>query len=459
MTVNMTRGKPAGLILRFMLPLLIGNLFQQFYNMADSYIVGHTIGASALAAVGSTGSLDFFILGFAVGTASGFAVLTAQRFGSGDMEGVRRSFAAGIILSGIISFLIMVLSVAFCRPLLELLNTPADIIDDAHRYIQVIFAGSMVVMFYNLFASTLRAVGDSKSPLIFLAIACVINVALDYTFILVFGMGTEGAGLATIIAQAVSAASCWVYLRRRHPELRVGKADFAAARHELGTYLRMGVPMGFQWSIIAIGTICTQFALNQLGTEAIAAFTAATKIENIGSLFLQSFGVTMATYAAQNYGAGLIDRIRVGVRQCCVMSMSLSVVIAVVYSFFGRNLAGIFISDADSTLNIARVLDMAAEYLVFLGLSSFMLGLLFIFRNTLQGLGRTAVPTAAGMMELIMRAAAALILTKYLGFTGACIATPAAWLGASGLLTVAYLLTMKNLQLYGNPNAVPATSE
>lgn len=298
MRTDLTDGKPGKLILFFTIPLLIGNLFQQFYSMADTIIVGRTINVYALAAVGATGAISFLILGFVQGITSGFSVITAQRVGADDEEGIRRSVATSLILSVGATIVFTILSVFTARPLLELMRTPSDIIDDAYRYIIVIYYGIVAAVFFNLFSSILRALGDSKTPLLFLIVACAINIVLDFVCILTFHMGVAGAGWATIIAQAVSAVLCLFYSLKKFPVLRLKKEDFAFSWRFAWEHLRIGIPMAFQFSIIAIGVMIMQAALNDFGSQTVAAFTAASKIENIVTQPLNSLGVTASVFAA-----------------------------------------------------------------------------------------------------------------------------------------------------------------
>ena len=439
MTKNLTVGNPALLIVSFTVPLLIGNIFQQFYNMADTFIVGRTLGVDALAAVGSTGSLMFLILGFVMGFGSGAAIITARRFGAADTAGVRRSFAAGIILAAIMSAFLMALSIPFGRDILILMRTPAEILDGAYQYMIVIFWGIPAAALFNLLSNGMRAVGDSRTPLVFLVIACVINIILDYVFILLFHTGTEGAAYATVIAQVVSGALCLVYVMKKIPALALRREDWRGGAAELWEHAAAALPVGFQMSIIAIGTVFIQFALNALGTTAVAAFTAAVKIDQIATLPLSSFGVTMTTYTAQNYGARKYGRIKTGVLHCALVSGSFAVVMGLLFVFSGRFLAGIFIGEDRAAVDLARV------YLVINGAFYVVLALLFIFRQTLQGLGKSLVPTVAGIMELLMRCAAALVLPGPFGFAGICFASPLAWLGAAIPLGFAFFLTGKRL--------------
>lgn len=441
MTKSMTNGNPAKLILIFALPLIIGNIFQQFYSMADTLIVGRTLGVNALAAVGCTGSITFFVLGFVMGFSSGLSIITSQRFGAEDMEGVKRSFATSLVLCTILASALTIGSFFFTRPILELLQTPPEIIDDAYAYLIVIFGGVAASLLFNFLSNMMRALGDSKVPLYFLILTCILNIILDYVLILLFNMGVAGAGVATIFSQFVSAICCVFYIRKKMPAFGVSRKHFQITKKEISCHLKTAVPMAFQMSIIAIGTLILQYALNGLGPNAVAAYTAAQKIDNIACMPLNSFGAAMATYTAQNYGAGKIDRVRKGVFQCILMSVGTSIFMGIMNFFFGGTLASFFIG-AEET----EVIGYAQTFLSINGMLYWVLALLFIYRFTLQGLGNSSVPTIAGIMELIMRAAGGLFLVNILGFTGAALSNPLAWIGACVPLTFAYYREIRKLE-------------
>jgi putative MATE family efflux protein len=440
-TKNLTIGSPALLIFTFAVPLFIGNLFQQFYNMADTFIVGRTIGVNALAAVGSTGSLMFLILGFMMGFTSGASIITSQRFGAGDEAGIRRSFAATIIVSAGAAVLLTAVSILTARPLLELLRTPPEIIDEAEWYITVIYWGIPASLLFNLLSNTMRSVGDSNTPLVFLVLACVINIILDLVFILAFHTGVEGAAYATVIAQLIAGLLCIPVIVKKIPALKLAAADWRPDAREIAEHLRMALPVGFQTSIIAIGAVAVAYALNRLGTAAVAAFTAAMKIDSIAVMVLYSFGIAMTTYSAQNYGARRIDRIRRGIVQCSFMAGAYSVFIGLLFLFFGRFFSALFLGGESGA-----ILSMAHEYLVINGAFYLLLAMLFVLRQTLQGLGDSITPTIAGVMELLMRTFAAIILGNLAGYTGICFASPLAWAGALIPISAMLVVTLKRLE-------------
>lgn len=441
MTKTFTEGNPAKLIFFFSLPLIIGNIFQQFYSMADTLIVGRTIGVNALAAVGCTGSITFLILGFVQGLTSGLSIITSQKFGAKNEDDVKKSFAASILISSAIAIIVTILSILLARPLLKLLQTPSEILDDAWIYLIIIFLGIPATVLFNLLSNAVRALGDSKTPLYFLIFACCINIILDLVFILYFHLGVAGAGIATVLSQLLSGILCISFIIKKVPILWLKRADFQMSYEVITSHLNVALPMAFQMSIIAIGSLMLQFALNGLGAASVAAYTASQKIESIATMPLGSFGTAMATYAAQNYGAGKFSRIRKGVFQCILMSGSFSILSGAINVIAGSQLTSIFVGSQET-----EVLSLSHTYLVISGCFYFALALLFIYRFTLQGLGKSFIPTVAGIMELIMRAVGALVLTGAFGFAGACASNPLAWIGACVPLAFSYYRTMKKLK-------------
>ncbi|MCL2208727.1 MAG: MATE family efflux transporter [Treponema sp.] len=440
MVKNLTVGNPLTVILVFTIPLFFGNLFQQSYNIFDTYIVGRTIGLGALASVGSTGSINFLILGFINGFGIGAAVITSQRFGAGDIKGVKKSFAATIIISIGLAVVLTFISVLSARPLLEFLQTPAEIIDNAHIYIITIFWGIPTAMFFNLFANILRAVGDSRTPLYFLGIACILNILLDLFFILVLKKGLRAVALATVISQFAAGSLCLVFIIKKMPILHITSAEWRIDLKEITSHLKIALPVGFQMSIIAIGSITVTYALNQLGTSAVTAFTAANRIDVIAFMLLMSFGGAMTTYTAQNYGARQIGRIRKGIAQVSIIAVIYCVTIALVFLFSGYFFPGIFLG-----WDSIEILSMAHTYLIINSSFYILLAMLFIIRQSLLGLGDSVTPTIAGIMELVMRIFAAIILGRAVGFTGICWANPLAWAGALVPLVIAFVIRMKKL--------------
>lgn len=438
MTKNMTSGTPAILLLLFAVPLIIGNIFQQFYSMADTMIVGRTLGVQALAAVGCTGSITFFILGFVMGYTSGLSIITAQRFGAQDEEGVRKSFAASIVLACALGITVSLFAPLIAGPLLTLLQTPAEIKESAELYLKIIFAGTFSSILFNLTSNTMRSLGDSRTPLYFLIGACIVNIFLDYFAILFLHMGVEGAACATVISQLLSGLCCCFYIAKKVPALKLSRRHFHLTLSDLYVHLRSAVPMGFQMSIIAIGSLILQSALNRLGAVSVAAYTSASKIDMLCTMPFNSMGSALATFSAQNYGARKIDRVKKGVFHSILITVSFSIVVGFVSVLFGKNLASIFVGKGET-----EVLNLAGIFLKINGSLYWILALLLLYRFTLQGLGNSLVPTIAGIMELFMRAFGGLVLAEKFGFPGACFSNPLAWIGACIPLGTAYYILIR----------------
>ena len=441
---DLTKGSPAKLILLFTVPLLIGNVFQQFYNMIDMIIVGQTLGKNALAAVGATGSLTFLIIGFAQGLTAGLAIITAQRYGAKDYRGLKKSFAASVVISLVVTVILTVLSLLFIRPMLQLMQTPPEIIDQAQTFISIILLGIFASVSFNLLSNVIRALGDSRTPLFFLIIAVIINVVLDLIFIIYFGMGVEGAAIATVIAQVSSSVLCLVYIKKKMPLLQLRKKDFNFDKEEFRVHLNAALPMAFQSSIIAVGAIVLQAALNSLGTDVVAAQAAAGRIDQFANQPMMSFGIAMATFTAQNYGAKEYGRILQGVRQTLLMSVGFSLLAGAIVIFFGHFFVQLFVSPSET-----HVFELAQTYFNINGSLYWILAVLFILRYTLQGLGQSKIPTIAGMMELLMRSFAAIVLTGMWGYPGAAAASPLAWIGSVAVLLYSYMRSMKQLKHMG----------
>ena len=434
---DMTVGNPMKIIFGFTLPIFIGNVFQQFYNMADAVIVGKFVGNKALAAVGSTGTIMFLIYGFVVGMTAGFTVLTAQKFGAGDMKGMRKTVAGAGILSFVVGALLTILFMVFMKPLLILMNTPSDIFADAYSYIMIVSGGILAQMLYNLLSSILRALGNSKLPLVFLIISALLNIVLDLVFIVGFGMGAKGAAVATVIAQGVSGILCLFYIIAKIPILHLKREDLDVGSTIYKNQLRIGVPMALQYSITAIGTMMVQSSLNILGSTLVAAYTAAGKIEQVVTQAYVAMGTTMATYAAQNMGAGSVKRIREGFKACTVIGVVYSFVAAGFIMTVGKYMTYLFVSeDVDIIMNSVDI------YLKCIGIFFIPLAVVNIYRNGIQGLGYGLLPMMAGVAELNGRGVVAVIAGAKRSYPGVCLAGPAAWVLAGGLLIVMYYFIM-----------------
>ena len=435
---DMTSGKPMKIIINFTLPIFIGNVFQQFYNMADAVIVGKFVGTGALAAVGSTGTIMFLIYGFVVGMTAGFTVLTAQKFGAGDMYAMRRTVAGASILSLIIGAVLTAAFMILMKPWLTVMNTPEDIFADAYAYIMIISGGILAQMLYNLLASILRALGNSKVPLYFLILSALLNIVLDLVLIIVFHMGAAGAAVATVISQGVSGLLCLVYIIKKVPMLRMSREDWHPSGMLLKTQIRIGIPMALQYSITAIGTMMVQSSLNILGSTLVAAYTAAGKIEQVVTQAYVAMGTTMATYGAQNMGAGNVPRIRQGFKACTVIGIVYAVVSAALVMTVGKYMTYLFVSE-----DVGVIMDSVNIYLWCVGIFFIPLAVVNIYRNGIQGLGYGLLPMMARVAELVGRGVVAVIAAGRKSYLGVCLASPAAWVLASVLLIAMYYYIVK----------------
>lgn len=444
MTRDMTQGSPLKLILTFSLPLLGGFLFQQLYSFMDTMVVGGVLGTEALAAVGDTGSLNFLINGFCMGICSGFSIPIAQAFGAKDETEMRRYVMHSVYLCAIISVIMGLLTGFFSPQLLRMLQTPEDIIDMSVAYIQPVFFAIPVTVLYNMCGGVMRSLGDSKTPVVAITIAALLNIVLDYLFILAFHMGVEGAAWATVISQLVSGVWCLVKLRRNFPVLRMHPEDKRIRAPFVRRLLTMGIPFGLQYSITAIGSLTVTYAVNGIGTIAVAAVTAGGKLSMFFCCVFDALASTMATFAGQNVGARKVERVNEGLKAASIIGCVYCVLAFVAIYFFGKPLVGLFIS-SDSE-NRIEVINMAQQFL--LVNSALYIPLLFvnIVRFSIQGLGYTMVAMIAGLMELIGRAVVAVLFVPAFGFAAACCANPAAWLLADAFLFPCYFSCIAKLK-------------
>lgn len=440
MTKDLTRGAPMRLILSFGTPLLFGYLFQQLYNVVDTAIVGKTLGGAALAAVGSTGSVCFLVVGFCVGICAGFAIPVAQQFGAGNYPELRRYVSGGVWLSVIFGVALTVATVLLCRPILTAMNTPADIFPRAYAYLVTIFAGLPAYFLYNLAAGILRALGDSRTPVIWIMIASVVNVGLDILFILAFRWDTFGAAFATVLAQGLAGVGCLVRMRRGYEALNMEREDWRWSGRRNRYLCLMGLPMGLQYSITAIGSVLLQSAVNGLGTVYVTAITAANKISNFLCCPFDAMGATMATYGGQNVGAGKLDRLGSGLRACVLLGGAYSAVALAALYFFSDPLTMLFLDEAS-----AGLLPLTRQFLLINGLFFFPLALVNIVRLIIQGMGFAPLATVAGIFEMVARAALAALVPVF-GFAVACFASPVAWVLADLFLIPAYFLCCRRLR-------------
>ena len=425
MIKDMTKGTPWKLIFAFMVPVCCGNIFQNFYNIVDAMIVGRFLGVEALAAVGSTGSINFLVIGWIVGMTSGFGIQLSQAFGANDQKRLKHYFAMSVYLCiGLAVF--MTAGLLFANStILQWMNTPDDIFFNTKKYIGIIYAGLPVTILYNMLATVARALGDSKTPLYFLIISSVLNIVLDFLFVAILPFGVAGAAYATVLAQAISAGLCLVYVWKKFPMIHFTRKDAIFKVRSIYNLLSMGVPMGLQFSITAIGTMIVQASLNTLGATYIAAYSATMKIQNIMIQVYPALGTAIATYTGQNYGAGEMKRIKQGVNACLVIEAIYSIfVMALSWSVFPMGVR-IFAEDPTGELYMIACQMFRISMWFF-----FPLGSIFIYRNVLQGLGNGFVPMLGGVFELIARAIVIYALFDSMRFVAICISDPAAWVSA-----------------------------
>lgn len=440
-TKDLTTGNPLTLIIGFSIPIFLGLLFQQFYSMVDTMIVGQTLGVDALAAVGSTGSITFMVVGFCNGIASGFAIPVAQRFGAKDEKGLKRTIANSIYLAIVFSVVITLFVTHYCRNILGLMNTPVDIIDGAYAYLIVIFWGIPVTFFYNLFSGIMRSLGDSKTPVVFLVLASAINIILDFVFILSLGMGVEGAAYATVISQFIAALGSGIFMIKKYPIIRMSREERKADFQCVLQLCYMGLPMGLQYSITAIGSVILQTAVNGLGSTAVASMTSACKIACFFLVMFDALGSTMATYGGQNVGAKRLDRVTKGLFTACAIGMVYSVFVSAILVVFGDKLALLFVDPSETQIiaNVVTYLKIESGFYV-------LLTLVNCVRFMIQGMGFSMFAVLAGVMEMIARAVVAFTLVPLFGYAGACMASPIAWILADLFLVPAFFHVRKKLQ-------------
>lgn len=437
-TNDMTVGSPVKLIIQFMIPMFLGNVFQQFYNIVDSIVAGQFIGVDALAAIGSTGSLMFFVTGWLNGLSSGFAIIVAQRFGARKYDEMRHYVAMSFYLMAAFALVMTAAFLALNEPILRLMNSPENVMHDVKSYMGIIYAGLIITAAYDILAAVLRALGDSRSPLYFLIISAGINVVLDIALICVFGMGVEGCAYATVIAQGISAMCCIIYIVKKYPILHLKKENFAISLASFRRLIALGIPMGLQFSITAIGTIIVQGAVNIYGTTYMAGFSAAGKIQNIASMVAVSMGATIATYVGQNRGAGKMDRVKQGVNYCWIMLFVWSVIEMVLMYFGGKYFTYLFVSSSQTD-----VINVSVTYFHTVFWAYPFLCTIFLFRNALQGMGYGLVPMLGGVFELVARTAIVVFVAGKTTFAGVCLADPVAWIAALIPLIPYYFHIMK----------------
>lgn len=444
-TKDMTEGSPLKLILGFFIPMLGGLLFQQLYNMADTIIVGKCLGVSALASVGATGSINFMIIGFCTGVCSGFAIPVAQKFGERNYKAMRKYVANGGWLALLFAAVMTIAVCILCRSILVWMQTPEDILEGAFQYIFVIFLGIPATYLYNLLSCDIRSMGDSTTPLIFLLFSSVLNVALDFFTILVLGMGVSGAAWATVIAQAVSGVLCLLYMRKKFTILKMEEDEWRPDGGYMKILCGMGIPMGLQYSITAIGSVILQSAVNTLGSMAVAAVTAGSKISMFFCCPFDALGSTMATYAGQNIGARKLDRVHQGLKIGSIIGCVYSVLALLVLWVGGSWIALMFVDAGETEI-------LANTQMFLIANAAMYIPLVFVnaVRFTIQGLGYSKLAILAGVFEMAARSFVGFCLVPILGYTAVCLANPAAWIAADLFLIPAYYHVMKELKkLFG----------
>lgn len=445
MVKDMTNGSPSKHILGFAVPMLFGMLFQQFYNLVDTIIVGKTLGVEALAGVGATGSINFMIIGFCMGVCNGFVIPVAQCFGAKKPSDLRKYVFNGYICSVVFAIVLTLASVIFCRKILIVMNTPADIIDHAYNYIVVIFIGIPTVFLYNMVSGVIRSLGDSKTPVVFLVLSSIINVVLDFFLILVCKMGVAGAGWATVTSQLISGLTCLIYMYKKYDILKGDKSERVLDRRFITNLCMNGFPMGLQYSITAIGSTILQAAVNTLGSTYVAAMTAGSKMFNFTCCPFDALGSTMATYAGQNVGAAKIKRLGQGVRSAMIIGSVYSVLSLIALYFTTDYIALLFVNASETTiiaLTRQFILASACFYIPLTGVN--------VVRFCIQGMGFSVFAISAGILEMIGRAFAAIILIPNIGFMGACLASPIAWIAADAFLFPAFIHCAKKLNARHN---------
>lgn len=442
-TRDMTQGNPTRLILGFCLPIVAGNLFQQFYSLVDTLVIGRVEGVTALAAVSSAGWLDWLVLGLAIGMAQGFSIQIAQSFGAKDDRELRCAAGQGLRLSVYVVALIMLLSQCLLRPVLVLMRSPENTIDLTCLYLRIIFGGLPLVMGYNLFSGYLRAIGDSRTPLIAMTAASLCNIVLDVLFVAIFRWGVTGVAAATVLAQGVSCLICLNALMHL-PQMHLSRQDLRPDRKMMRRLLTLGLPLSFNSLIISIGGLVLQAVVNGFGFLFMAGFNAAMRLTGLIEMAGNSLASAVGTFAGQNLGAGRLDRVKLGLRKSAQIAVAMALTVSAFTVLFGRGILSLFVQDDPEI--VAQVLTIGYRYLFVMSCGLPMLYLLFVYRSTLQGLGDTMAPMVSGIVELVMRVGTALLLPLVIGEWGVYIAEVMAWLGAAVLLAVSYYRRMRILE-------------
>lgn len=440
---NMTSGSPGRLIIMFAIPLMLGNIFQQFYTMVDTMVVGQFVGIQALAALGAADWLVWLVLGLVSGMTQGFSILVSQYYGAREWKKMKQSIAWSYILTAITAILVLVISQAAVYQVMVFLNTPSNVIDMSMIYLRIVFCGIPIIAAYNILAAVLRAMGNSRSPLMAMIVAALTNVVLDLLFVAGFHWGVAGAAAATVIAQAVSAIYCLIVLRKIEL-VTLGREDFKLQPGMTEKLLKLGAPLAFQNVIISVGGLTVQYVVNGFGFLFVAGFTATNKLYGVLELAAISYGYAITTYVGQNLGAGEIRRIRKGVTSGTVMAVVTSLLVSVIMVVLGRPILSLFVSGDPG--QVQQVLDIAYKYLFIMAVFLWVLYLLYVYRSAIQGLGNTVIPLASGIAEFVMRISVAMLLPKLIGEDGIFYAEICAWTGAAVLLIISYFAVMRKVR-------------
>lgn len=438
MAQNLTEGKPFTTILTFSLPIIGGNLFQLFYTLADSIIVGRTLGADALAAVGSTGIVIYLVLCLIQGVTGGFGICLGHRYGAKDEAGMKHSIAVSTILCILMTIIITVICCCLTHPILRWMNTPESIYEMSYDYMFAVLLGTGATVFYNMISNILRALGDSRTPLIFLVFSSLLNIVLDIVFILPFGMGVAGAAWATVLSQLLAAVFSMLAGIAKFKVLHLHKSDFLLTSKVINTHLKTGLPMGFQMSVMCIGQLAMQSAVNVLGAEAIAGYTAATKVDQVSTLVNSAIGIAISNYVAQNYGAKQMKRIRTGVTACLIQASIINVIMCTLILLCRHLVVPLFVNQPT-----AEIVWYSDRYLLMVAPFYLLLGVLVTYRSSVQSIGIGWAPFMACIIELIVRIGATTVLSNNIGYDGICLATPLAWFFACSLLVPVYFKTSR----------------
>lgn len=433
-SLDMTEGKPIRDILLFSIPILIGNVFQQLYNLTDTVIVGRFLGQDSLAAVGSVGSTVFLVIGFTTGLTQGFGVMISQAFGAKNYERLKHLVAMALLLTIICSVVLTIPTVAFCRNLLFLLHTPENIMGDANTYLKILFGGIIFTMAYNMSASILRAIGDSRTPLYFLMLSCVLNIGLDVFLITVIRMGTAGVAYATVISQGISALLCFIYMFYNFDILRTRKADYYLDTAHVAQLMRISIPMALNHSVTALGMMILQSGINQFGSSVVASYTAASKVEMFASQPMLALSTTMSTYCGQNLGAGKLERIYYGIRRAAIIAIGIAMAGLLFYVTLACSIIGWFIGTPST-----EIYTYALQYLFTSVWFLTPLSMIYLFRSSLIGLNNAFVPMLGGIMELVCRFLCIAFLLKPLGYWCIRLTNPLTWLMTSIMLIIFYV--------------------